>query len=61
MKTGGFRVLTVFSPGKDQVLPDGDQLKQCEKDDNLASWLNFKWKNKFFYYYVKNGEVIPKK
>lgn len=44
-KTGKLTVFSVFFPGKNQVLPDGNQLKQCEKADNLDSWLNFKWKN----------------
>lgn len=42
MKTGE---LPVFSPGRDQGLPDGDQLMPCGKADHLASWLNLNQKN----------------
>lgn len=35
-KTGDFIMFSVFFPGKDHVLPDGDQLKEHGKADN---WL----------------------
>lgn len=36
MKTGGSTMFSVFFPGKDHVLRDGDQLKEHGKADN---WL----------------------